>query len=31
MARKGLNEELVRKLLSVIGDESDDGLDTGDS
>ena len=31
MARKGLNEEAIRKLLSIIGDESDDGLDTDDS
>ena len=31
MALKGLNEAAIRKLLSIIGDENDDGLDTDDS
>ena len=31
MARKVSHEEAIRKLLSIIGDESDDGLDTDDS
>ena len=31
MARIGLNEEVIRPLLSIIGDERDDGLDKDDN
>ena len=30
MTRKGLNEEAIGKFFSIIGDESNDGLDTDD-